>query len=314
MPYRLCARSANAVLLFFLLWVNASTFAQSTAVSSVAPPSTVYDLEPLGRKPEVEEIKPLVDWLPIWGKGARDKGFDLPLPFGFGLTYTYIHQNMVVSDLKIEGRPLDLKFRDAATTTHTGVFRADAWVFPFLNVYGLLGETAGVTTPEVVFRNGRILKSDVDYNRFSYGGGATLAGGWKAFFLTLDANYTTGDIVSTKKGKIGDDPIESFTVAPRLGMLMSSGGKLGTGALWVGGMCLIATSEIHDEISLKQHPVLADIIGRDDLRFSIHVEPKDQWNLLIGGNWEFNKRWSVTAEIGGIMDRFHTIGAVMWRF
>ena len=302
------------IVVFSLLWDGTTAYAQSAAVSSLPPPEPIYDFEPLGKKPEVEETKPLVDWLPIWGQSAQEKGFDLPLPFGAALIYNYIHQNMVVSDLKVEGRPLNLNFHDAPTTTHTGVCRLDAWVFPFLNVYALVGETAGTTEPAVGFSNGRVVKSAVDYNRFSYGGGMTLAGGWKAFFLTLDANYTTGNIVSTEKGQIGEDPIETLTFAPRLGMLVSPGGKLGTGALWIGGMFLTATSEIRDKIDLSQRRLLARLVGKDSLDFSIHVEPKDQWNLLIGGNWEFNKRWSVTAEVGGVLDRFQVMSAVMFRF
>ena len=304
----------TAAVLWFILG-SAAVHGQSTAVSSVAPPSSIYDLEPLGKKPDADQTKPLIEWLPIWGKGARDKGFDLPLPFGVGLTYTYIHQNMVVSDLVVEGNPIDrLTFKDAPTATHTGVFRADVWVFPFLNIYGLMGQTSGTTEPIVVFPNGEVVKSSVAYDRFSYGGGFTLAAGYKAFFLTLDANYTTGDIVSSKNGKIGDKPIESFTFSPRAGVLISSGGRFGTGAIWVGGMCLKATSEIHDSIDLSGRPVLSNLVNRDELNFSIHVQPKEQWNLLLGGNWQFNKRWSATAELGGVMDRFHVIGAVMWRF
>jgi len=75
-----------------------------------AAPQTVYDLDPLGKKLEVTEPTPVIDWLPIWGKSAKDKGFDLPLPLGIGLTYTYIHQNMVVSDVHIQDRPLNLNF------------------------------------------------------------------------------------------------------------------------------------------------------------------------------------------------------------
>src|SRR6476620_9002284 len=82
-----------AAISFFL--GSATVYGQSTAVSSVAPPSTVYDREPLGKTPEVKEPEPLVDWLPIWGRKAKEKGFDLPLPFGLGLSYTYIKQNMV---------------------------------------------------------------------------------------------------------------------------------------------------------------------------------------------------------------------------
>lgn len=63
-------------------------------------------------------------------------------------------------------------------------------------------------------------------------------------------------------------------------------GRFGTGSLWIGGMCLIATSEIQDKIDLRDHPRLANLIGQNELNFSVHVEPKDQWNLLIGGNWE----------------------------
>jgi len=314
-PRRLFTHAAKPFVLLCFLLSGIAAQGQSTAVSSVAPPSTIYDLEPLGKKPEADQTKPLIDWLPIWGKSARDKGFDLPLPLGLGLTYSYIHQNMVVSDLVVEGRPVTgLTFKDAPTTTHTGVFRADLWVFPFLNIYGLMGETSGTTEPVVVFPNGQVVKSSVDYNRFSYGAGLTLAGGYKAFFLTVDANYTTGPIVSTQKGQIGDKPIESFTVAPRLGMLVSSGGRFGTGSIWVGGMWLKATSEIHDSIDLRDRPLLSNLLDRDALNFSIHVEPKDPWNLVLGGNWQFNKRWSVTAELGGVTDRFHVISAVMWRF
>src|SRR6185295_4360690 len=140
------------------------------------------------KEPAIDETKPLIDWLPIWGRDAREKGFDLPLPFGVGLTYTYIHQNMVVSDVKINGNPLNVNLRDAETATHTGVFRADVWLLPFLNVYGLFGETAGTTKPVLAFANGQTLESQVDYNRFSYGAGMTVAGGWKAWFLMLDAN------------------------------------------------------------------------------------------------------------------------------
>jgi hypothetical protein len=141
----------------------------------------------------------------------------------------------------------------------------------------------------------------------------TVAGGYKAFFVTLDANWTTGSLVAKNDGQIGDEPIQSFTFTPRVGMLLSSG-KLGTGALWIGGMCLLSTTEIHDSIDLRGTPLLARLAGRDSLSFSARIKPRDAWNLLLGGNWELNKRWAFTAEVGGIMYRFQVIGAVMFRF
>ena len=85
-------------------------------------------------------------------------------------------------------------------------------------------------------------------------------------------------------------------------------------ALWIGAMYITATSEIHDVIDLRQHPVLAALVGSDSLNVSARVSPKDNWNYLLGGNWQPDKRWSLTAEAGGLADRFQFIGSVMWRF
>ena len=196
-----------------LLLVCPNATAQSTAVSSVAPPGTVYDLEPLGKKPDLGEAQPLVDWLPIWGRDAREKGFDLPLPFGIALTYTYIHQNMVVSDVEIAGRPLDVTIRDAETTTHTGVFRADAWLFPFSMFTGCLAKPLASQNRRLFSRMDRFWNPKSLTTGSVMAGGMTVAGGWKAIFLTLDANWTTGDIVSKEKGQVGDKPIRSLTCA-----------------------------------------------------------------------------------------------------
>ena len=88
------------MLLLVLAASTASCLGQSTATTSVISQPAIKDFQPLGKPPElnpVEPIKefeplgktpalkpvePLVDWLPIWGKSAREKGYDLPLPFG----------------------------------------------------------------------------------------------------------------------------------------------------------------------------------------------------------------------------------------
>jgi hypothetical protein len=304
---------AGLILALALASSATSVRAQSVAVSSVAPPTAIYDFAPLGETPDIKQVQPLVDWLPIWGKEAKEKGFDLPLPLGVGLTYTYINQNMVVSDVTIQGRPVGVELRDAKTVTNTAVLRGDAWLFPFLNVYALVGQTDGVTKPAVVFPNGEVLQSDVRYNRLSWGAGATLAAGYKAFFATLDANWTTGDLVSSDGGQIGDEPIQSITVTPRVGFLVSEG-HAGMGALYVGAMYILATSEIRSVIDLRQHPVLAQLVGSDSLNVVARVEPKNNWNYLIGGNWQPNKRWAITGEVGGLADRTQFIASVMYRF
>jgi hypothetical protein len=319
------------MLLLVLAASTASCLGQSTATTSVIsqpaikdfqplgkppdlnPVEPIKEFEPLGKTPALKPVEPLVDWLPIWGKPAREKGYDLPLPFGVCLSYTYINQNMVVSDVQIQGNPLNVAIPNAPTISHTGVLRADGWLFPFLNVYGLFGYTSGTTKPGVVFPDGQVVEATLHYHRPSYGGGLTLAGGWKAYFLTLDANFTIGDAYSAEGGRIGEDPLTSFTITPRAGVIFSSG-RLGTGALWIGGMNLNAEAVIHGPIDLSGNPGLAVLVGGNTLEYSVKIRPQDKWNLLIGGNWQMNRRWSITAEVGGILDRFQVISSVMLRF
>ena len=73
MSRRLSAHAAKTAAVLWFILGSAAVPGQSTAVSSVAPPSTIYDLEPLGKTPDIDQTKPLIDWLPIWGKGARTK-------------------------------------------------------------------------------------------------------------------------------------------------------------------------------------------------------------------------------------------------
>ena len=151
------------------------------------------------------------------------------------------------------------------------------------------------------------------YSRLSYGAGATLAAGYKAYFATIDTNWTTGPLVSSAGGQISDEPIQSITVTPRIGTLFSSG-QFGTGALYVGAMYILATSEIRSVIDLRGHPALIALVRGDSLNVTAHVSPRDKWNYLIGGNWQPDKRWSITAEVGGLADRVQFISSVMWRF
>jgi hypothetical protein len=86
------------------------------------------------------------------------------------------------------------------------------------------------------------------------------------------------------------------------------------GTVSVGAMYILATSEIREVIELRQHPVLAALAGSDSLDVTLRVSPRDQWNYVLGGNWQPDKRWSLTAEVGGLADRVQFIGSVMWRF
>jgi hypothetical protein len=270
-------------------------------VDGVVPPPMV-DEQPIGMTPPPSEIQPITDVIPLWGTTLRERGTDLPLPFGLGVTYTYVNQHTAVSHVKVKDRQLDLDIPAAKTASHTVVLRSDVWLLPFLNVYGMLGYTNGQTEPRLRLANGTTKGRTVSYSRAMYGGGATLAGGYKAYFLTLDGNYTTG-AVQTDNGQIGNHEIYSITFTPRAGAIFSAG-SWGEGSVWVGGMYMDFKQKVRDSLS----------VGGRDVDFSVQIKAKDPWNLLLGGNWQLNKRWSICVELGGVLDRFQATSAAMFRF
>ena len=283
-----------------------------TGAEPFSPPP-IYQEQPLGKAPPASQVEPITDVIPFWGQGLRDEGVELPLPIGIGLSYTYMRQHTEVYDVQIQGTPVGVTIPDATTYSHTAVLRADVWILPVLNVYGLFAYTGGNTKPSLSLPNGATVGSSVDYHRASVGGGATLAGGYKAYFLTLDANYTTGAI-QADKGQIGDRALYSITFTPRAGTNFSSG-SFGEGALWVGGMYMDFAQEVRGNVHLADsNPLFPILVGQDDIAYSVRIKAKDPWNVLVGGNWQIDKRWSLTAEIGGVLDRFHAVGAVMFRF
>ena len=57
---------------------------------------------------------------------------------------------------------------------------------------------------------------NIDYNGTTFGGGITLAGGYKDFFVSLDGNYTYSNI------DVADGEIKTYTISPRVGLLVDS--------------------------------------------------------------------------------------------
>lgn len=98
-------------------------------------------------------------YFPIWGDEARARGYSIPMPFGVNLSYMNMRQDIMVdsitfSGLKLGNHPIpsDMFAIDAGHTrekSKTENLRLDMWVFPFLNVYGILGHTRGSSVSNV---------------------------------------------------------------------------------------------------------------------------------------------------------------------
>jgi hypothetical protein len=84
-------------------------------------------------------------FLPFFAEEARRLGYELPLPFGVSGIYNYLARDIEVTDVRlgVNGAPLTSVSQfanfNARSTVNAALVKADAWLFPFLNTYLLLG-------------------------------------------------------------------------------------------------------------------------------------------------------------------------------
>lgn len=148
------------------------------------------------RKDSVYFSKPYPFILPVMGEKVHNLEFKLPFPMGVMVNALSGTQDLSLTNLKVgfnesEWIELDdvVTFDEITAQTSTFNARFDVWVLPFLNVYGIVGQTA---------------KSDIDVNLIEpfplnvtttisgtyVGYGVLLAGGVGPLFVSVDANRT----------------------------------------------------------------------------------------------------------------------------
>ncbi|MDW5287558.1 hypothetical protein [Formosa sp. PL04] len=174
----------------------------------------IIEESPENRGSEAQDsiIYPYV--LPIWGQKVADKGYadQLQLPFGVNVNYINVFMDMEITEfgLEVGGKDFSdilnvetLNFTQVSATTNGLNLRADAWVLPFLNVYGLMSAVTGGTQVSLqpTWKDGLgeiILQlpefsSEVEFDARTYGIGATLVFGWNNYFGSTDFNYSRTD-------------------------------------------------------------------------------------------------------------------------
>lgn len=164
--------------------------------------------------------------LPIWGQKVAERGIDMQLPFGFNVNYVYNQMTLELTEFSLnffDGENLDdiinpesLNFTETVATLNGVNFRFDAWVFPFLNIYGLYSRNQGSTQvsfqPQVIEKdlgpNGNLMEirtlenpievAPVYYSTNTFGTGATAIYGWgDGYFVGMDGNvsWSTSDLL-----------------------------------------------------------------------------------------------------------------------
>ncbi len=252
------------------------------AVLGSAPP--VPRARWFGAQEERQEPERWSSFLPLMKEEALARGYELPLPFGAGITTTILTgRDIEVTDLRIgvNGGPLNSVSRAVDLGSESDVFNAnvklDVWLLPFLNLYTLLGYVYNESKTQVHVSlprpGGGTFDFDLDVDSkldgFVGGGGLTLAAGYEAFFLVLDSNYSQTDIGF-------DDSFRALTASMRAGYQSEVGGvPLMT---WLGG------AYWDTENVAKGHANVAGV-GRVD--FEADQGPTYPWLLDLGANARF---------------------------
>ncbi|WP_163133759.1 hypothetical protein [Agarivorans sp. Alg241-V36] len=138
---------------------------------------------------------------PIWGKEVRKRGYDLPMPFGVMLTYRRQSNFLDFTSFTINGsRAFEAIFDPEGSNgnidTDAFTLRADMFVLPFLNVYGVVGKIKAKadlvidTTKlgEILIPQGKLV-IPLELNNTMAGLGAVSAVGYKNYFASLNVTY-----------------------------------------------------------------------------------------------------------------------------
>ena len=243
----------KAMLLFFLAILSSIGFAQ------------VFTNKEVGKKNAdfIDSLKKS-DYpysLPILGAKATKAGYNLPYSAGVSANYFWQISDLIIENLSVgfnNGPMYDLdeivRFDKAEATASAFTVRPDIWLFPFLNIYGILGKAQastevgfGVYVKDSANNDVQVTSAStlIEFNTTTYGIGFTPTIGVGGGFLALDMNVAWTDVPQLSK------PARSFVFGPRLGKNFKINRPEQTIAIWVGAFRVKLNSETNGSIALS---------------------------------------------------------------
>ncbi len=289
---------------------------------------------------------------PFLGQEAYKRGFDLPYAIGAMANYIWMDQGIIINNfqLGIDGingsvpiQPIDfIEFGENRNTSYAVNFRPDIWVLPFLNVYGLFGY--GSSTTEVNLIEPVELKSVVQQDMTTTGFGVLTGFGLGPLWTSIDANWTW------TKPELLDDPVLAKVLGIRVGKTFTFRQRPDRNiAVWVGGMRARLSSNTMGAVKMKDaipqetwdrvdeivdnwndfledYPVfeggafdefiknLEARNGEAIVYYGMDKAPEEEWNFLVGGQFQLDKHWMLRSEVGIIGDRKSFLASFNYRF
>jgi len=231
-----------------------------------------------------------------------------------------------------------VEFEGSKSVISSGQIRADLWLFPFLNVYGLYGRGKVQTTVKlsapVQFETGVSQMADV------MGFGLTGAFGIKRNWLSIDMNFTW-----TKPEKL-EEFIRGRVIGIRFGRTFRMSGQKRL-AGWIGLMHQKFSAETLGSVVLSEvlPPEVGDKLedyentdwykgltppaqkvvdqiaqaiedkelGNRVLNYSLYKAPEHPWNMLVGAQFQINPAWQFRVE-AGLINRYSFLAGLQYRF
>ena len=211
--------------------------------------------------------------LPIWGDKATKRGFELPYSAGVNLNYFWQESELILNNLNVgfnNGPMYNLdeivRFNEATASASAINIRPDVWLFPFLNVYAILGKAktstrinAGVWVPgsDDSWTEVSSFSTKANFDATTFGIGMTPTIGVGGGFLAIDMNVAWTDVSAL------DKPVFTSIIGPRLGKTFRFKQPQRNIAVWVGGFRVAFSSETKGSINLS------DVVPIDGLQAKV---------------------------------------------
>jgi hypothetical protein len=227
---------------------------------------------------------------------------DLPKPYGVGMDLFSMDQDYQIKALEFElpgasvVDPSLIRVRNSVT--HVDV-KGDAWLLPFLNVFGFVGKVhantpvdlGAVSIPNVPA--GLLNEVVISYSGEVYGGGLTLAYGGEHWFTAVTGTYAE----SSLSGDF-DSEVTSHAWQPRFGFMKNDW------AVWVGGMFIDVEERHAGSIALP-------FVG--SVPFAVELENENHGSFVVGAQRTLADTVDVTFEFSN-SGRRSTLLNLTWRF
>jgi len=225
----------------------------------------------------------------------------LPRPWGVGFDFFTMDQDYDIKSLEFALPGIELgdpsKIKVTNEVQHID-FKADAWILPFLNVFGIIGRVnidtsvdfSEVEITGLPFSLGTL---PVSFDGTVYGGGFTLAYGTQRWFTAVTTTFTRTSTSGDLESKVN-----STAIQPRIGLLRNGW------RFWVGAMYL-DTDEKHSGVF--ELPYIGPV------PFEVELVTQDHWNYAVGAGYDFSDRANLSFE-AGFGNRTHTLFNFNYRF